>query len=97
MYIDGELEGSISSSKEVNIGKNGSVKGKITTSRLIVQGFLDGSVDAQRVDIKAAGHVSGEIVSNELIIESKGIFEGSSVVKDISATPVITQADLTKS
>jgi len=81
--MDGEIEGSIESSKEVNIGKHGHVKGSIVTERLVIQGNVEGSVDAQRVEIKAAGRMSGEIVSNELIIESKGIFEGSSVVKDL--------------
>ena len=86
LYIDGELEGSIESSKEVNVGKNGHVKGTIVTQRLIIHGHVEGSVDAERVDIKAAGHMSGEICSNELVIESKGVFEGSSVVKDLAAT-----------
>ncbi len=82
LYIDGELEGSINSSKEINVGKNGHVKGTIKTERLIVQGFVEGSVDATRVEIKAGGHVNGEIISNDLVIESKGIFEGNSIIKE---------------
>jgi len=82
LYIDGELEGEIHSHKEVNIGKNGRVKGLIHTKRLVVQGNMEGTVDAQKVEIKASGHVQGEIVSSELIIEAKGIFEGSSTVKN---------------
>jgi len=85
-YIDGELEGEINSQKEVNIGKNGKVKGSIHTKRLVVQGYLEGTVDAEKVEIKAAGHVKGEIVSAELVIESKGIFEGSSTIKS-TGTP----------
>ncbi|MEA2074024.1 MAG: polymer-forming cytoskeletal protein [Campylobacterota bacterium] len=82
LYIDGELDGTIKSSKEVNIGKNGHVKGTLVTERLVVQGYVEGSVDAKVVEIKAQGHVSGEITANGLIIESKGIFEGNSIVKD---------------
>ena len=82
LYIDGELEGSIESTKEINIGKNGVVKGNLTTEHLIIQGYFEGSIDATLVEIKAEGRVSGEIISNELIIESKGIFEGKSVLKD---------------
>ncbi len=88
MYIDGELEGLIKSSKEVNIGKNGQVKGDIIASRVVVQGFIAGRIQADRVEIKAAGHVNGEITSVELVIESKGIFEGNSIVKDTN-TPKI--------
>ena len=82
LYIDGELEGIINSSKEVNVGKNGHVKGDIRTKRLVVQGSVEGSIDADRVEIKAAGHVNGEISSVELVIESKGIFEGNSIIKE---------------
>lgn len=81
--MDGEVEGQINSSKEVNIGKNGILKGTLAAQKLIVQGNVNGTIDANRVEIKAGGHVNGEIKSNELIIESKGIFEGNSIVKSI--------------
>lgn len=81
LYVDGEFEGTINSQKEVNIGKNGHIKGDVTTLRLVVQGCIDGTVCAERVEIKALGRVSGSIESSELVIEAKGIFEGNSVVK----------------
>lgn len=56
--------------------------GNINAERLIVQGFIEGSVEANRVEIKEGGRMSGEITSKELIIEAKGVFEGNSVVKD---------------
>ena len=81
LYIDGELEGVIHSSNDVNVGKNGHVIGDIATKHLIVQGVVEGTIKAQRVEIKAAGHVNGEITSSELVIESKGIFDGNSIMK----------------
>lgn len=66
----------------MNVGKNGHIKGEIHTERLIVQGFVEGTIDAQRVEIKAAGRVKGEIKSSELVIEAKGIFEGNSIIKN---------------
>lgn len=99
LYIDGELEGEINSQKEVNIGKNGLVKGSVKAQRLVVQGYIEGNIDATRVEIKAAGHVKGEISSSELIIESKGIFEGNSVIKNstVSTSQVKLKADIAKS
>lgn len=87
LYVDGEFEGTINSKKEVNIGKNGHVKGDIITKRLIVQGHMEGSINSNRVEIKAAGRVNGSIESSELVIEAKGIFEGNSIVKN-SDTPM---------
>jgi len=87
LYVDGEFEGIINSTKEVNIGKSGHIKGDISTTRLVVQGYVEGSINAARVEIKSQGRVSGSIESGELVIEAKGIFEGSSIVKDVSAAP----------
>jgi cytoskeletal protein CcmA (bactofilin family) len=81
LYVDGEFEGVITSKKEVNVGKNGHVRGDIITQRLVVQGIVDGKVNATRVEIKAAGKVNGTIESNELVIEAKGLFEGHSLIK----------------
>jgi len=91
LYVDGEFEGVINSSKEVNVGKNGHIKGDVTTSRLVVQGLIEGSINAGKVEIKAAGKVAGTIESEELIIESKGIFEGNSIVKNVAATAVLAK------
>jgi len=87
LYVDGEFEGTIHSSQEVNIGKNGHIKGDIFTTRLVVQGYIEGTINAQKVEIKAMGRVNGSIESSELIIEAKGIFEGNSIVKNVSELP----------
>ncbi len=81
IFIDGEFDGSIISTKEVNIGQNGLVKGEITTDRLIVQGTVEGDINANKVELKSTGRVKGSIESTELLIESKAIFEGSSILK----------------
>ena len=96
LYVDGEFEGVIHSKKEVNIGKNGHIKGDVNTQRLVVQGYIEGSVNAQRVEIKAAGRVKGVIESAELIIEAKGIFEGNSIVKDVSPAPTPQRLEVKK-
>lgn len=95
LYVDGEFEGTITSDKEVNIGKNGHVKGDIFTKRLVVQGFIEGTINADRVEIKAAGKVNGTIESSELVIEAKGLFEGNSIVKNVN-TPA-PKAQISKS
>ncbi|HKM18841.1 MAG TPA: polymer-forming cytoskeletal protein [Aliarcobacter sp.] len=81
LYIDGCFEGNINSEQEINIGKNGKIKGEITALRVIIQGLAEGSINATRVDIKPDGKVIGSIESEELVIEAKGIFEGNSLLK----------------
>ena len=95
LYVDGEFDGKINSQNEINVGKNGHIKGDIVTKRLIVQGYVDGTINADKVEIKSGGRVNGTIESAELVIESKGIFEGNSVVKNIKPAPA--QKKLAKS
>ena len=87
LYVDGEFEGVIRSTQEINIGKNGYINGNVSTTRLVVQGYIEGSISASRVEIKALGRVNGSIESSELVIEAKGIFEGNSIVKDAEPAP----------
>ena len=82
LYVDGDFDGLINSKKEINVGRNGYIKGDIVAQRLIVQGLIEGSVNAQKVEIKSTGKVKGTIESAELIIESKAVFEGNSILKD---------------
>jgi len=97
LYVDGEFEGIINSQKEVNIGKNGHIKGDVFTTRLVVQGVIDGNVNSARVEIKAGGRISGTLESSELIIEAKGIFEGNSVLKDSKQKTVSDKKQIKKS
>jgi len=91
LYVDGEFEGTISSTKQVNIGKNGNVRGDISAQRIVVQGKIEGTIKAEMVEIKSIGKVKGTIESQELTIEAKGIFEGNSVVTTHSDTKKIAK------
>ena len=73
------------------------MKGSVKTQRLVVQGYIEGTINAERVEIKAAGHVSGEITSSELVIESKGVFEGNSIFTKSTKKAVQSQTDVSKS
>ena len=95
LYIDGEFEGTIKSKKLVTIGKSGKVRGEIHTTQLIVQGAVEGSVEADRLEIMAAGRIIGSILTSELVIEAKGHFEGESKIKnkELKNKPINTVID----
>jgi cytoskeletal protein CcmA (bactofilin family) len=81
LYVDGTFDGIIDSQKSITVGKNGHIQGTIKTKHLIVQGLVSGNIDSDRIEIKSSGRVEGSIISSELIIEAKGIFEGESKIK----------------
>ena len=76
----------IQSSQNITVGQNGHIKGDISVNKITVQGLVEGTINAEIVEIKSSGHIKGEIHSYELIIESKGIFEGNSIIKEQQKT-----------
>jgi len=48
---------------------------------------MEGNIEATRIDIKPAGRVIGSVVSQEFVIEAKGIFEGNSSIKKTEKEP----------
>lgn len=81
LFIDGHIEGSVTSQKAITIGKNGTVSGDLSAERIIIHGRVEGSVDAERVEIKEAGQVTGTLIYRELLVEAQGRFEGESRFK----------------
>ncbi len=73
--------GRVFSDSIVTIGKNGKVNGEISSSRLIVNGYFEGSANCDNVEVLEGGHFSGKVTSKELVIEAKAIFEGESKIK----------------
>ena len=85
LFVDGTFEGTITSTKEVTVGKNGMVKGDIYAKHLVVLGQVSGNVSVDVVEIKPSGKITGTIESGELVIEPKGLFEGNSIIKTSSS------------
>ena len=87
--MDGEVAGKIFSDSVITIGKQGTVYGEIKASHLIVNGVFEGSANCDHVEILEGGKFVGKLLSKELMIEAKAIFEGESKLK-VDTPPMIT-------
>lgn len=85
VYFDGKLEGKIRCNEVITVGKNGEIRGEITARHLVVQGRVDGTISVERIEIKEGGRVSGTLVSNDMIIEANGVFDGESRLRNSPA------------
>jgi cytoskeletal protein CcmA (bactofilin family) len=63
------------------VGRNGKINGEVHAKKLIIQGLIEGSAEADRIEIHAEGKMSGSVTSSELVIEAQAIFEGESHFK----------------
>ena len=81
MLIDGEINGNILSRASVTIGPKGKVEGKIAASKIVISGFFKGELEGDTVELSATSNVIGDIISDKLVIEDGGNFEGYSKKK----------------
>ncbi len=82
LHVDGELSGVIHSESIVVIGKNGNFKGELQADKIVVNGYFEGQLEANSLEILAGGVVSGDIAIQKISIENGGRFNGTSKIKE---------------
>lgn len=95
LRIDGRVTGNVEADWLI-IGEKALVKGDVQVSGLVVGGSLEGNVKAKEVvEIKNKGQVSGDIVTNKLlVIEGGGIDGKISMLKEGSKVIELSQDKL---
>ena len=78
LYIDGQVEGVIDpKGKRLTVGPHGRVNANVNASAVVVQGELDGNVQASdRVDLKQSAVVTGDIAAQRISIDEGAYFKG---------------------
>jgi len=78
LYIDGQVEGTIDpKGNRLTIGPHGRVKANVNACAVVVQGKLEGSIQASdRVDLKQSAVVTGDIATQRISIDEGAYFKG---------------------
>lgn len=79
IVLNGNMEGEILCSETVTIEQGAFFHGLVNASVVLVKGTLHGQVNGDLIKIMAGGQIHGEIKSFMLIIEPKGMFEGTCI------------------
>jgi cytoskeletal protein CcmA (bactofilin family) len=79
LYIEGQVEGTIDpKGNRLTIGPNGRVKANVTACAVVVQGKLEGNIQASdRVNLKQSAVVMGDIATHRISIDDGASFKGS--------------------
>ena len=79
LYLDGEVEGSIElRDHHLTIGPHGKVKAQVNAREIVVLGQLSGNVHGtERVELKKSAVLTGDIITQRIIIEDGAVFKGS--------------------
>jgi cytoskeletal protein CcmA (bactofilin family) len=78
LYLDGQVEGSIAlKGNSLTVGPNGKVKASIEAKGVVVQGSLEGNVQAtERVELRKSAMVTGDIATKRISIEEGAYLKG---------------------
>ena len=78
LYVDGQVEGSISlKNNSLTVGPNGQVKASVEAKGVVVQGKLEGNVQASdRVELRKSAVVTGDISTQRISIEEGAYLKG---------------------
>ncbi|MGH6889889.1 MAG: bactofilin family protein [Rhizomicrobium sp.] len=75
IHIEGEVDGDIRGGS-VKIGHSAKVKGTIYGDQVEVAGTVTGKIEARKVVITGTGHMSGDIIHQEIRIDSGAYIDG---------------------
>jgi cytoskeletal protein CcmA (bactofilin family) len=78
LYVDGQVEGSIAlKNHSLTVGPNGQVKASVEAKGIVVQGKLEGNVQASdRVELRKSAVVTGDISTQRISIEEGAYLKG---------------------
>jgi len=78
LYVDGNVEGSIElRNHSLTVGPNGNVKANISAKAVVIQGKVDGSVNASdRVELRKSAVVTGDLTTQRIAIEEGAFLKG---------------------
>jgi len=78
LYVDGQVEGSIElKENSLIIGTSGHVQADINAKSLVVQGKLEGNVQAsERAELKKSAVAVGDILTQRISVEEGAYFKG---------------------
>lgn len=76
--IEGVVEGAVRAGKAVVVGKDGKVKGDITTQDAVISGTVQGTLSAEsRLELQATARIEGEVRARRMQLEEGAVLNGT--------------------
>jgi|TARA_S200000501_G_scaffold190225_1_gene179177 cytoskeletal protein CcmA (bactofilin family) len=83
--IDGVLEGSISTSGKVVIGKEGKINGKVICKNADFEGVFSGNLEVKEtLTLKTSSKTEGDVIISKLIVDAGAFFNATCSMKTTS-------------
>ena len=90
--IDGILEGSISTSGKVVIGKEGKINGKVICKNADFEGVFTGNLEVKEtLTLKTSSKTEGDVIISKLIVDAGAFFNATCSMKTTSDVKSISE------
>lgn len=77
-HVNGQFEGEIRSDDVVSVGRAGAFSGRVFARRVVVEGVLDGTIEADEVEIRGGGRIpKAEVRTGSLSLDPEGHADGA--------------------
>ena len=88
LLIEGRLEGKIVLPEHrVTIGPHARISAEVVAKTVIIEGLLTGNVTAsERFEIRAGGHMTGDLVSPKVVMAEGSDFRGSVDMRSVGGS-----------
>ncbi|MCD6115803.1 polymer-forming cytoskeletal protein [bacterium] len=81
--VDGKVQGNITTTDTIIVGKEGSVKGNITAKNVLLAGQVTGNVGAkEKVFLQSTATINGDVKSSHLVVDEGAVFDGKCSMSD---------------
>ncbi len=77
MIIDGTMQGTISTSKNIDVGANADIEADIKAGSMVVAGKIKGNIiAADRLELLTGSRIDGDVTTRSLVIAEGAILNG---------------------
>ncbi|MCR4438524.1 MAG: polymer-forming cytoskeletal protein [bacterium] len=78
LRVDGRINGNVSATESLVVGKDGEIKGEINVANAVIGGHVEGKILAKgKVVLEAKAYFRGELRTSKLVIDEGAFFDGS--------------------
>jgi len=90
LRIEGTIEGTVKAGKAVVVGKDGVVRGDITTQDAVIGGHVTGTLIADsRLELQATCVIDGEIRARRVKLDEGGKVNGTVQMGEAAGKPMV--------
>lgn len=94
LQINGDFRGEIYSDGMLIVGPNATINAKMVVDTVIVDGYVEGVVEAKtKVILKTPGRLIADVTAQNLVIEEGGIFHGVSRMRRVEDIQVVRNTE----